>query len=133
MADRVCAFMDTFYRTISFANGERFKSREFGDLFLNQAILIEKAGDSVKKKTVEEHIRAFEDCIALYPQFFQEGFIEKQTAIEYLESDYCVLVKSQYEKRYHNGKEKVVATGYNHITLLDMNGSYQIVSIVWEE
>lgn len=46
------AFLEYFYKTISFEGGEMFKSEQFRPLFCPDAILFEKTEDGFVQKTV---------------------------------------------------------------------------------
>lgn len=90
------AFLDEFYKTISFEHGEMFKTEKFHSFFLPNAVLMEGNNGIYVQKTVDEHISEFENAIEEYPQLFVKGFHEHQTEYTFVENDACILVSSKY-------------------------------------
>lgn len=121
------AFLDTFYKTLSFDLGEKFKSQAFRRLFLPNASLLEARDGVYVQIDLERHIAEFEDAIENHPQLFKNGFLEKQLSRTVIQSGACFLVSSIYHKSYAGVEE----TGVNNMIVVPRGRQYQIASIVW--
>ena len=121
------SFLDTFYETISFGFGEKFKSQAFRRLFLPNASLLEARDGVYVRIDLERHIAEFEDAIENHPQLFKNGYLEKQLSRTVIQSGACFLVSSIYRKSYAG----VEATGINNMIIVPRGDYSQIASIVW--
>ena len=120
------AFLRSFYETLSFQSGEKFKSREFRRLFLPSASLLEARGGIYVQRDLAEHIAEFEAAIETTPQLFTKGFQVVQLSREILKSDAVYLVSSVYRKSYGDVSE----TGVNRMLVVPRNGCLQIASLL---
>ncbi len=120
-------FLDTFYKTLSFGFGEKFKSQAFRRLFLPNASLLEARDGVYVRIDLERHIAEFEDAIENRPQLFKNGFLEKQLSRTVIQSGACFLVSSIYHKSYAGIEE----TGINNMIIVPRDQQFQIASILW--
>lgn len=124
-------FLELFYKSISFECGEEFKSSAFRELFYPFAVLVESNNSVYKHKSIEQHIKEFENVIKEYPQLFISGFHEVQIECEILQNDKYFLVSSTYKKTYSREQKDVIEYGKNNMTIINDNGQFKIVSITW--
>lgn len=120
------AFLHSFYETLSFGCGEKFKSREFRRLFLPNASLLEARGGVYVQRDLAERIAEFESAIESTPQLFTKGFQVAQLSREVLKSGAVYLVSSVYRKSYGEVSE----TGVNRMIVVPRDGALQIASLV---
>lgn len=120
-------FLHSFYETLSFKYGEKFKSREFRRLFLPNAALFETRGGIYVQKDLAEHIAEFESAIESVPQLFTKGFQEVQLSCEVFKSGADYLVSSVYRRSYGG----VTETGVNSMIVVPRGDGYQIASLVY--
>lgn len=125
-------FLQDFYETISFDLTTGFKSEQFRSFFLKDALLLEQGKDGCIHKSIEEHIKEFEDVTAQYPAMFEKGFHEHQIDCDIKADDNCYFVSSTYEKTYHklNG-EMLKETGVNQMMIINDQGVFKIACIYW--
>ena len=121
------SFLDTFYETISFGFGEKFKAQAFRRLFLPNASLLEARDGVYVRIDLERHIAEFEDAIENHPQLFKNGFLEKQLSRQIIQSGARFLVSSIYRKSYAGFEE----TGVNNMIIVPRGDHSQIASMVW--
>lgn len=124
-------FLTHFYNTISFREIEEFHAKEFLELFLENASLLEENDGKFEKQTPIQYVRQFENLLKNNKEFFMNGFIEKQIEYEKIETENGYLVASRYEKKYTNNEGKVVEYGTNQMILVEQNGKLKIASILW--
>lgn len=125
-------FLNRFYETISFPAGSPFPADHFRALFRPDALLLEQTEEGgYAIKTVEEHIREFEEAVQDYPQLFSCGFWERQTSLEWTEENGVFLVHSHYEKRYVRDGNPVLEAGVNHMTILREKDQLRIACVIW--
>ena len=127
----ISEFIETFYQTISFNNGEKFKNEKFKQLFTANATLYEKIESEYKTKTVNEHIEEFEYVIENYPDLFLKGFKEHQIECEITKEDSVYLVKSKYCKKYARNDEDLVEYGTNNFKIITEENYFKITSVTW--
>ena len=120
------AFLRTFYETISFQCGEKFKSHAFRRLFLPNASLLEAHGSVFVQKDIADHIAEFEDAVEHFPQLFTKGFQEIELSHEAIKSGGVWLVSSVYRKTYGEVSE----TGVNSMIVAARGDALQIASLV---
>ncbi|BCN30196.1 hypothetical protein [Anaeromicropila herbilytica] len=128
MLDR---FLDNFYQVISFEKDEEFKETEFKELFISNAVLMEKDNEIIIQKNLEQHIDEFRIAIKQYPQLFELGFHERQLGYQHIEEGDTFLVSSRYEKKYCRGGKEVVEYGVNHMVIIKDNKKLKIASVLW--
>ncbi|MCG8451890.1 MAG: hypothetical protein MI717_01755 [Spirochaetales bacterium] len=124
-------FLETFYQTISFGHHETFKRNAFQALFMENALLIEKRGNIIITKSVQEHIKEFEEARIKRPDLFSMGFHEKQICYKTLSTDSFFLVESHYKKQYTKNGHVYHEDGINLFTLIATDHSYKICSVAW--
>lgn len=124
-------FLNKFYETISFEHDESFKEAQFAELFLDNAVLLEKDGPLYKKKTINEHINEFKYTINNYPELFLYGFKEKQISFTLTENEECILVSSCYQKYYSRNNEVVEEQGINNMIITKLNNKFKIACVLW--
>jgi hypothetical protein len=127
----ICQFLDNFYTTISFKKNEKFKSQEFKNLFNDHALLIETIDNKIKTKSIDDHIKEFENAIINHPKLFINGFKEKQLTYEIMSSDNYIQIKSHYEKNYTRNGKLISEVGYNMITVYQFENKFEIICIAW--
>lgn len=120
------AFLRSFYETLSFKCGEKFKAREFRRLFLPNASLLEARGGIYIQRDLAERIAEFESAIETTPQLFTKGFQVVQLSCEVLKSGAVYLVSSVYRKTYGDISE----TGVNRMVVVPRDGALQIASLL---
>lgn len=125
-------FLTRFYETISFSAGEPFPAGGFRGLFRPDALLLERTEAGYASRTVEEHIREFEEAVRERPQLFAAGFRERQTSLEWTGQNGVYLVHSGYEKRYARSGAMVTERGVNHLTIVCEGGELHVACAVWE-
>ena len=125
-------FLARFYQTISFGPGEPFPAAAFRALCRPDALLLERTGARYVSKTVDEHIREFEETVRNHPHLFTAGFSERQTSLDWTERDGVYLIHSGYEKRYAREGLPVTEYGTNHFTILMGQDGPCIACAVWE-
>ena len=126
------AFLDEFYRAISFGAGEPFPAERLRALFRPDALLLEKGEKGgYEARTIETHIREFETAVRDYPGLFEAGFQERQTGLEWTELEGVFFVRSRYEKRYTRQHAPVVETGINHMTVVKDGARLRIACVIW--
>lgn len=124
-------FLDDFYETLSFEQGEQFKADKFRSFFLSNSILMESSNGAFRQKNIDEHISEFEYAIKEYPQLFSQGFHEEQTEYTFMKNDNCILVSSKFQKSYCRNGEKVIEKGINNMLIVRDNSAFKIASILW--
>lgn len=124
-------FLNEFYEVISFEHNEPFKSEQFMNLFVKDALLIEKYEDKYIHKTIDEHMNEFEEVIKKHPELFIKGFHEIQLDYEALQTQEYILVKSKYKKSYASMEEEIIEVGYNCMTIVREQDEFKIASIGW--
>ena len=111
-------FLKQFYRAISFQKNEEWDSQKFEELFLEQASLIEENEGRYAQQTVAQYIRQFQMIQREYPEFFMNGFYEKQLSYDVIETENAYLIASRYEKHYTKEADSVVEYGTNNLMLI---------------
>jgi len=135
MEERLEEFLNTFYEAMSFSSAEKFDVERFVSLFTRNATLAERAGETLCYETVEDYVKVFEDEAKRFPEHYNYGIHEMQTAYAWLDGEDFVLVKSEYEKRVRksagDGMQEQLTRGCNYMTLCRDGDWFRIMSLAW--
>lgn len=128
--------LDNLYESISFNEGEEPDFNNLSKLFLDGAKVMEYQDDKFTKykvKDINEHVKEMYDVFNKYPEIKNKGFLEYEIENEIVFYGPIAFVKSNYFKKYFNGKETIQQIGTNCMQIVNCNGRYKIMSIGWYE
>jgi len=126
--NRIEVVLNSLYNSISFKKGGRPDLNKLKNLFLDEARLIRTTKDSYQIMSVEEFVSNFNtqlDAGAFIE--FSENEIQKK--IEMFGG--IAHVFSTYETDFETRGGKLEARGINSIQLIEINGEWKVVNILW--
>jgi len=134
--EEVQLLLDQLYEYMTFKEGEEPHFDRLKNLFVNGALVIEYIDEACQQhiqKDIGKHIEEMNKVFTDYPQIKSKGFSEKELSNTITIYGPMAHVRSQYEKKYFNGKNDIRSTGTNCIHLAKLNKELKIVSIGWYE
>jgi hypothetical protein len=137
MEERLEEFLNTFYETMSFESVEKFDSEKFLSLFTRNAMLAERAGETLCYEMIDDYVHVFEEEAKRFPEHYSYGLQETQIGYQRLNGEDFVLVKSDYEKRVTQSEaaegesREQVTHGCNYMTLCRDGDWFKIMSLAW--
>ncbi|HCL02878.1 MAG TPA: hypothetical protein DHW61_10790 [Lachnoclostridium phytofermentans] len=124
-------FIKDFYKTISFDKGEEWREEAFREYFLSDAILFECKVGCYHRKTIDEFVSEFTSLIKFHPEYFENGFQEKQVNVKIIENDISTLTSSEYEKCYCISGKEVKEYGIFNMSIVKKDGTLKIACLIW--